>query len=127
MVTTFTYKLSLVRIDARNFELSLLASLGRRFKTADFTVRRKLDKLRWCSQTRATRLEVGQLMWPNTVPFHMLLWFPIIGENVIKSFLCYRKQRVKLNGFYSDWAEVLSGIPQGTPGTNFVYFAALLP
>ena len=40
-----------------------------------------------------------------------------LKENVInwiKSFLCYRKQRVKLNGFYSDWAEVLSGIPQGT-------------
>jgi len=39
-----------------------------------------------------------------------------LNENVInwiKSFLCYRKQRVKLNGFYSDWAEVLSGIPQG--------------
>jgi len=28
--------------------------------------------------------------------------------------LCNRKQRVKINGFYSDWAEVLSGIPQGT-------------
>ena len=40
-----------------------------------------------------------------------------LNENVInwiKSFLCYRKQRVKLSGFYSDWAEVLSGIPQGT-------------
>jgi len=28
--------------------------------------------------------------------------------------LCNRKQRVKINGFYSDWAAVLSGIPQGT-------------
>jgi len=40
-----------------------------------------------------------------------------LNENVInwiKSFLCYRKQRVKLNGLYSDWAEVLSGIRQGT-------------
>jgi len=27
--------------------------------------------------------------------------------------LCNRKQRVKINGFYSDWADVLSGIPQG--------------
>ena len=24
------------------------------------------------------------------------------------------ENKVKLNGFYSDWAEVLSGIPQGT-------------
>ena len=35
----------------------------------------------------------------------------------IRSFLCYRKQRVKINGCYSEWAEVISGIPQGTiPG-----------
>jgi len=40
-----------------------------------------------------------------------------LNENVInwiKSFLCCRTQRVKLNGFYLDWPEVLSGIPQGT-------------
>jgi len=28
--------------------------------------------------------------------------------------LCTRKQPVKINGFYSDWADVLSGIPQWT-------------
>jgi len=32
----------------------------------------------------------------------------------IESFLCNRKERVTINGFYSDWADVLSGIPQGT-------------
>ena len=32
----------------------------------------------------------------------------------IRSFLCYRKQRVKINGCYSGWADVISGIPQGT-------------
>jgi len=40
-----------------------------------------------------------------------------VNESVIlwiESFLCNRKQRVKINGFYSDWADVLSGIPQGT-------------
>ena len=40
-----------------------------------------------------------------------------LNENVvnwIKSFLRYRKQRVKLNSFYSEWTEYLSGIPQGT-------------
>jgi len=34
--------------------------------------------------------------------------------NWIKSFLCFRKQRVRLNGFFSEWTEVISGIPQGT-------------
>jgi len=40
-----------------------------------------------------------------------------VNESVIlwiESFLCIRKQRVKINGFYSDSADVLSGIRQGT-------------
>ena len=40
-----------------------------------------------------------------------------VNESIIlwiKSFLCNRKQRVKVNGFYSDWADVLSAISQGT-------------
>jgi len=40
-----------------------------------------------------------------------------VNESIIlwiESFLCNRKQRVKIDGFYSDWADVLSGIPQGT-------------
>jgi len=31
----------------------------------------------------------------------------------IKSLLCFRKQRVKFNGF-SEWSDVIGGIPQGT-------------
>jgi len=33
--------------------------------------------------------------------------------NGIKAFLCFRKQRVRLNGFFSEWTEVIGGIPQG--------------
>ena len=34
--------------------------------------------------------------------------------NWIKCFLCNRRQRVRINGKYSDWRDVSSGIPQGT-------------
>jgi hypothetical protein len=33
----------------------------------------------------------------------------------IKEWLCDRKQRVVLNGQYSEWGNVLSGEPQGDP------------
>ena len=36
---------------------------------------------------------------------HVIQW--------IRSFLCYRKQRVKINGCYSEWTDAISGIPQG--------------
>ena len=56
----------------------------------------------------------------DKVPHHLLLkklQSYNLNVNVIqyiRSFLCYRKQRVKINGCYSEWAEVISGIPQGT-------------
>jgi len=52
---------------------------------------------------------------PRQLLLHKLIYYvyPTV-INWMKSFLCFRKQRVKLNGFFSEWSDVISGIPQGT-------------
>ena len=67
----------------------------------------------WLALLEAKRLYIG---YQRSIKCHTKLHSYEINNiiNWVTNFLTGRKYRVRVNGSYSSWAEVTSGIPQGS-------------
>ena len=49
----------------------------------------------------------------DCLPHDLLVSIDKTGLNLIRNYLSNRKQRTKINSSYSDWCDIVRGVPQG--------------
>ena len=50
----------------------------------------------------------------DCLPHGLLVSIDKTGLNLIRNYLSNRKQRTKINSSYSDWYDIVRGVPQGS-------------
>ena len=75
----------------------------------------KISRRRWCIWSSVNLSKAFDCLPPELLIAKLHAYgVNIPSLKLLHSYLTKRKQRVKLNGTYSSWSEILFGVPQGS-------------